>query len=45
MEPDRGESYFFSQLQDVTEQRRSEREKVAIADLGRSALRCADAMA
>ncbi len=44
VEPDGGEPYFFSQLQDVTEQRRSEREKAAIADLGRRALGCTDVM-
>ena len=45
IEPEGGASYFFSQLQDVTEQRRAEREKAVIADLGRRALECTDAMA
>ena len=39
------EPYFFSQLQDVTEQRRAERQKAAIADLGRRALECSDVVA
>jgi diguanylate cyclase (GGDEF)-like protein/PAS domain S-box-containing protein len=39
------EPYFFSQLQDVTEQRRSERQKAVIADLGRRALACTDVTA
>jgi diguanylate cyclase (GGDEF)-like protein/PAS domain S-box-containing protein len=43
--PEDGPPYFFSQLRDVTEQRRAEREKSAIADLGRRALECTDAMA
>ncbi len=38
VEPSGSEPYFFSQLQDVTEQRRAERQKSAIADLGRRAL-------
>jgi diguanylate cyclase (GGDEF)-like protein/PAS domain S-box-containing protein len=38
VEPDDGEPYFFSQLQDVTEQRRAEAQKVCIARLGRDAL-------
>ncbi len=42
VEPDVGEPYFFSQLQDVTEQRRAERQKSVIADLGRRALECGD---
>jgi diguanylate cyclase (GGDEF)-like protein/PAS domain S-box-containing protein len=42
VEPDVGEPYFFSQLQDVTEQRRAERQKGVIADLGRRALECSD---
>ena len=44
VEPDGDDPYFFSQLQDVTEQRRSEREKAAIADLGRRAVSCTDVM-
>ncbi len=38
VEPDDGEPYFFSQLQDVTQQRRAEHQKAVIADLGRRAL-------
>ena len=38
------EPYFFSQLQDVTEQCRAQRQKALIADLGRRALECADAI-
>ena len=38
VEPERSEPYFFSQLQDVTERRRAERQKAVIADLGRRAL-------
>jgi len=38
VEPEDAEPYFFSQLQDVTEQRRAERQKAAIAELGRRAL-------
>ena len=45
IEPESGEAYYFSQLQDVTEQRRAERQKAAIADLGRSALESDDALA
>ena len=45
VEPEGAESYFFSQLQDVTEQRRAERQKAAIADVGRRALECTDAIA
>ena len=45
IEPGEGASYFFSQLQDVSEQRRAEREKAVIADLGRRALQSTDAMA
>jgi len=45
VEPDGAEPYFFSQLQDVTEQRRAEREKGVIADLGRRALECSDVVA
>ena len=44
VEPDGAEPYFFSQLQDVTEQRRGERQRAAIADLGHSALERADAI-
>ncbi len=36
------EPYFFSQLQDVSEQRRGERQRAAIAALGHRALRCSD---
>jgi PAS domain S-box-containing protein len=42
VKPDDVGPYFFSQLQDVTEQRRAERQKAAIADLGRRALECSD---
>ncbi|MGZ4201194.1 MAG: EAL domain-containing protein [Thermoleophilaceae bacterium] len=42
--PDHGEPYFFSQLIDVTEQRRAELQKAAIAELGRRALRWSDAI-
>jgi diguanylate cyclase (GGDEF)-like protein/PAS domain S-box-containing protein len=42
VKPDAAETYFFSQLQDVTEQRRAERQKAAIADLGHRALQCTD---
>ena len=44
IEPEHEAPYFFSQLQDVTEQRRAEREKAVIADLGRRALECTDSM-
>ena len=43
IEPESGEAYYFSQLQDVTEQRRAERQKATIADLGRRALESEDA--
>jgi diguanylate cyclase (GGDEF)-like protein/PAS domain S-box-containing protein len=42
VESEGSEPYFFSQLQDVTEQRRAERQKTVIADLGRRALACTD---
>jgi diguanylate cyclase (GGDEF)-like protein/PAS domain S-box-containing protein len=47
VEPAAGETedatpYFFSQLQDVTEQRRGERQKTVIAELGHRALECPD---
>ena len=42
VEVDGAEPYFFSQLQDVSEQRSVERQKAAIADLGRCALECTD---
>ena len=47
VEPDATDSedaspYFFSQLQDVTEQRRAERQKAMIADLGHRALAYSD---
>jgi diguanylate cyclase (GGDEF)-like protein/PAS domain S-box-containing protein len=42
VEPEGAESYFFSQLQNVTEQRRAERQKAAIAELGRRALEITD---
>ena len=45
VEPRGSESYFFSQLQDVTERRRAERQKAVIADLGRRALACDDVVA
>ena len=45
IEPESGEAYYFSQLQDVTEQRRAERQKAAIADLGRRALESDDVLA
>ncbi|HEY3763952.1 MAG TPA: EAL domain-containing protein [Gaiellales bacterium] len=38
VDPGDAEPYFFSQLQDVTEQHRAERQKAAIAALGRRAL-------
>ncbi len=49
VEPDARDSedaspYFFSQLQDVTEQRRAERQKAVIAELGHGALECSDVM-
>jgi hypothetical protein len=42
VKPVGAEQYFFYQVQDVTEQRRAERQKAAIADLGRRALECSD---
>jgi diguanylate cyclase (GGDEF)-like protein/PAS domain S-box-containing protein len=45
VEPEGADPYFFSQLQNVTEQRRAERQKAAIADLGRRALETTDATA
>jgi diguanylate cyclase (GGDEF)-like protein/PAS domain S-box-containing protein len=45
VEPGDGDPYFFSQLQDVTEQRRAERQQALIADLGRRALECSDVVA
>jgi PAS domain S-box-containing protein len=45
IEPEDAEPYFFSQLQDVTEQRRAERQKAVIADLGRRAVESSDAVA
>ncbi len=44
VEPEGAEPYFFSQVLDVSEQRRAERQKAAIADLGRRALECSDAI-
>jgi diguanylate cyclase (GGDEF)-like protein/PAS domain S-box-containing protein len=38
VEPQGEDPYFFSQLQNVTEQRRAERQRAAVADLGREAL-------
>jgi diguanylate cyclase (GGDEF)-like protein/PAS domain S-box-containing protein len=45
VEPKRGEPYFFSQVLDKTEQRRAERQKAVIAELGRRALECTDVIA
>ena len=45
VEPEGAEAHFFSQLQDVTEQRRAERQKAVIADIGRCALESTDAVA
>ena len=42
VESEDSDPYFFSQLQDVTDQRRAERQKAVIADLGRLALESAD---
>ena len=42
VEPKGAEPYLFSQVLDVTEQRRAEREQAVIAALGRRALECAD---
>jgi PAS domain S-box-containing protein len=44
VEPGDAEPYFFSQLQDVTERYRAQRQKALIADLGRRALESADAV-
>ena len=44
VKPENGEPYFFSQLHDVSEQRRAAREKTAIAELGRRALDWTDVM-
>ena len=38
IEPESSEPYFFSQVQDVTERRRAERQRQVIADLGRRAV-------
>ncbi|MGO9901989.1 MAG: EAL domain-containing protein [Solirubrobacteraceae bacterium] len=43
--PKRAEPYFLSQVLDVTERRRAERQKAVIADLGRRALECSDVIA
>jgi diguanylate cyclase (GGDEF)-like protein/PAS domain S-box-containing protein len=43
--PRRAEPYFLSQVLDVTERRRAERQKAVIADLGRRALESADVSA
>ncbi|MGA2926541.1 MAG: PAS domain S-box protein, partial [Solirubrobacteraceae bacterium] len=45
VEPRDSEPYFFSQIQDVTDRRRAERQKAVIADLGRRALACDDVVA
>ena len=45
VESDGPEPYFFSQLQDVTDQRRAGRQKDAISLLGRCALESTDAVA
>jgi diguanylate cyclase (GGDEF)-like protein/PAS domain S-box-containing protein len=45
VEADGAEAFFFSQFQDVTEQRRAERQKAGIADLGRRAVECVDVVA
>jgi diguanylate cyclase (GGDEF)-like protein len=45
VEPADGDPYFFSQLQDVTEQRRAERQQTVIVDIGRRALECSDVVA
>jgi diguanylate cyclase (GGDEF)-like protein/PAS domain S-box-containing protein len=45
IEPPVGEPYLFSQAQDVTGQRRAERQKAAIADLGHRALEGGDVVA
>ncbi len=45
VEPEDGEAYFFSQLQDVSAEHRAERQKTVITNLGRQALENADVMA
>ncbi|MGO9790669.1 MAG: EAL domain-containing protein [Solirubrobacteraceae bacterium] len=45
VEPKGAEPYFFSQVLDVTEWRRAERQKTVIADFGRLALACTDVIA
>ena len=45
VEPPRGEPYFLSQLRDVTEERRAERQRTAIAELGHRALQSTDVVA
>ena len=45
IEPESSEPYFFSQVQDVTERRRAERQKQVIADLGRRAVGSTDVVA
>jgi diguanylate cyclase (GGDEF)-like protein/PAS domain S-box-containing protein len=45
VEREGAEPYFFSQVLDVTEHRRAERQQAVIADLGRRALECADVLA
>ncbi len=45
IEPDNSESYFFSQIQDVTDRHRAERQKQVIADLGRRAVGSTDLVA
>ncbi len=45
VQPRRAKPYFFSQVLDVTERRRAERQKAVIADLGRRALECTDVVA
>jgi diguanylate cyclase (GGDEF)-like protein/PAS domain S-box-containing protein len=45
IQPERGEPYLFSQLQDITERQRAERQKAVIADLGQRAVECTDVMA
>ena len=42
IEPENSEPYFFSQVQDVTERQRAERQKQVIADLGRRAVASTD---
>jgi len=45
VELDGWEPYFLSQLRNVTEERRAERQRTAIAELGHRALRCTDPIA